>query len=274
MIVAGDHAELNEHLNAYLDGELDAALQERVAAHLASCEHCRRDLAQLSATRQALAALSPLRAPRPFTVTAPARPARAPWLERLLPWGWRLGALASAACLIVAVLSALPGAPAQSSLSSVDVRVGSAERTTSAAEARPGPAGASPATGSAALRAPQAQSQPAAPASAGVAADKASGAAAGAAPAASPPAAAAPAQGTTVGAATARDNAVQSVASAQSGRPESASVAPEEARPAPAAAVAFSPSSRATPYAAAAAWLAGAVVLAVLSAIAFSVTRR
>jgi hypothetical protein len=106
------HAELNDELNAYLDGELAADARARVDAHLTTCAVCQVELDQLRATRGALQALAPLRAPRPFTLEAPApsdqgaRAARAgrgvlDWLG----WVWRLGSLATAACLLMALLT-------------------------------------------------------------------------------------------------------------------------------------------------------------------------
>src|SRR4051812_28843882 len=115
MTTVSEHAELNEHLNAYLDGALDQATLRRLERHLQTCELCRADLDQLRLTRDALRALPALRAPRPFTVpVAPApaavRPA-APWLA----WAWRLGSLGAAACLLLAVVTSFAAAPGLSS---------------------------------------------------------------------------------------------------------------------------------------------------------------
>jgi len=46
-------------LSAYLDGELDPARRRQVAAHLATCASCARELAQLQAGDEALASLQP-----------------------------------------------------------------------------------------------------------------------------------------------------------------------------------------------------------------------
>jgi hypothetical protein len=116
MTNAPEHAELNDLVNAYLDGELDAAERARLETHLSACAACRLELEQLRATRGALRALPPLRAPRPFTIAAPAREAHPPaglaagWL-RPLAWTWRLGSVAAAACLIMAWIAAGPVAP-------------------------------------------------------------------------------------------------------------------------------------------------------------------
>lgn len=47
-------------LNAYLDGELPKNLRESVAAHLESCEHCRKELEQLKRTVALVKSLAPL----------------------------------------------------------------------------------------------------------------------------------------------------------------------------------------------------------------------
>lgn len=106
-----EHTQLSDQLNAFLDGELDERWRASVEAHLAACKVCRRDLKELRATRTALRALAPRRAPRPLTieVPAPAQPALLP-LERqagrvaALGWAWRLGSLGTAACLLIAWL--------------------------------------------------------------------------------------------------------------------------------------------------------------------------
>src|SRR5687767_4328024 len=97
---APQHDELSEELNAYLDSQLDAAREAEVAAHVAACGDCARELAELRATRGALRDLSMLRAPRTFVVAAP-EPAVPRW-QGLLAWGWRLGSVASAACVLIA----------------------------------------------------------------------------------------------------------------------------------------------------------------------------
>jgi hypothetical protein len=107
MTVAPEHAELNEQLNAYLDGGLEEPTRWRLAGHLAVCEVCREELAQLDQTRAALRALPTLRAPRPFTIPVPVASGPAPrsvfpWLA----WVWRFGSLATAACLLLAMVSA------------------------------------------------------------------------------------------------------------------------------------------------------------------------
>lgn len=51
------HDALEPLLSAYLDGELDPARRRQVAAHLAACAICTRELAQLQAGDAALAGL-------------------------------------------------------------------------------------------------------------------------------------------------------------------------------------------------------------------------
>lgn len=53
------HETLGPLLSAYLDGELDPAHHRRVAAHLATCAICTRELADLRAGDEALAGLQP-----------------------------------------------------------------------------------------------------------------------------------------------------------------------------------------------------------------------
>ncbi len=56
--------EVQDHLSAWLDGELAPEVQAEVAEHLESCDACLRELAQLEALEQSLAAL-PAPAPPP-----------------------------------------------------------------------------------------------------------------------------------------------------------------------------------------------------------------
>jgi len=53
------HETLEPLLSAYLDGELDPVRRRRVAAHLATCALCTRELAQVQAGDEALASLQP-----------------------------------------------------------------------------------------------------------------------------------------------------------------------------------------------------------------------
>lgn len=75
-----DPAEL---LNAYLDGELDAAEQARVEAYLADSGEARAQLAGLAEIRTALRDLPPLDPPRPLV--GPVSPSAAGWVRRAVP---------------------------------------------------------------------------------------------------------------------------------------------------------------------------------------------
>lgn len=95
--------EVQDHLSAWLDGELPPEASARVDRHLEACDACRRELAKLEALEQALAAL-PAPAPAPGlaarVLSRRRRPARR---------GWQSVALA--ACLVVGM--ALGGALAR-----------------------------------------------------------------------------------------------------------------------------------------------------------------
>ncbi|MEW6388648.1 MAG: zf-HC2 domain-containing protein [Thermodesulfobacteriota bacterium] len=49
--------EVQEHLSAWLDGEVDRALGPKIAAHLEGCSLCQGELAQLSRLDEALGSL-------------------------------------------------------------------------------------------------------------------------------------------------------------------------------------------------------------------------
>jgi hypothetical protein len=115
-----DHAALNDELNAYLDGELDAARRLEVEQHLAVCPVCPGELTQLRVARTALQAQPLLRAPRSFAIldiepgplpTAQSASGGGGW-QRFLTWGWRLSSVGAAACVLIATLqlAAQPGA--------------------------------------------------------------------------------------------------------------------------------------------------------------------
>jgi anti-sigma factor RsiW len=53
------HESLEPLLSAYLDGELDPVRRRKVAAHLATCPICTKELAHLQAGDEALAGLQP-----------------------------------------------------------------------------------------------------------------------------------------------------------------------------------------------------------------------
>lgn len=95
----------DEELNAYIDGELDAAARARVEAHLESCAACREAVDELRTVSQALQALPRAQAPRSFALREadvepmPAR--QAGWLAGATPL---LGGVATVAFLAFFVL--------------------------------------------------------------------------------------------------------------------------------------------------------------------------
>ena len=102
-----------EELSAYLDHELDAAGQTRVAEHVAGCDDCRARLDGLRQAAYAIRAL-PMETPaRTFTIPAERRQS-----FRWAPVGW-LGGAAAAVLIIVAGATQLhfhgPGTTASSS---------------------------------------------------------------------------------------------------------------------------------------------------------------
>lgn len=77
-------------VSAYIDSALDAADEERVRAHMPSCEVCQAEYREIQATRQMLRALPVQAPPRVFTLTEEMVGVRAgvaagpSWLSRLL----------------------------------------------------------------------------------------------------------------------------------------------------------------------------------------------
>ena len=96
-----------EELSAYLDHELDASDQARVAEHVASCAACQARLDGLRQTAYAIRGL-PLETP-PRTFTVPAKPQR-PW--SWAPVGW-VGGVAAAMLVIVVGATQLHSSPLQ-----------------------------------------------------------------------------------------------------------------------------------------------------------------
>jgi negative regulator of sigma E activity len=92
-----------EELSAYLDHELDATAQARVAEHVSGCAECTRRLEGLRETVYAVRAL-PMEAPtRTFTIPAERRQS-----FRWAPVGW-LGGAAAALLIIVVGVNQLHG---------------------------------------------------------------------------------------------------------------------------------------------------------------------
>ena len=93
-----------EELSAYLDHELDAGAQARVAEHVAGCAECTRRLSGLRETVSAVRAL-PMETPaRTFTIPAQRRQS-----FRWAPVGWVGGAAAAALLIIVVGVNQLHG---------------------------------------------------------------------------------------------------------------------------------------------------------------------
>jgi len=63
------HHRFRDQLSPYLDDELAPARREALERHLASCDACRRELADLSAAVRALRELPSVDVPRSFTLT-------------------------------------------------------------------------------------------------------------------------------------------------------------------------------------------------------------
>jgi hypothetical protein len=92
-----------EELSAYLDHELDARAQARVAEHVAGCSECTRRLNGLRETVYAVRALPMVTPIRTFTIPAERRQS-----FRWAPVGW-LGGAAAALLIIVVGVNQLHG---------------------------------------------------------------------------------------------------------------------------------------------------------------------
>ncbi len=88
--------KVQDHLSAWLDGELAPEVAAAIARHLESCAGCCRELAQLEALEQALGALPPAALPPGLPEKVGARLPRPP--RR----GWQ--SLALAASLVLGIL--------------------------------------------------------------------------------------------------------------------------------------------------------------------------
>ncbi|MFW6127084.1 MAG: anti-sigma factor family protein [Thermodesulfobacteriota bacterium] len=87
--------EVQEHLSAWLDGEIPDELEPRLAEHLAACPVCQAELAALNRLDAALAGLE---APGPPRGLAAGVLRRLPW--RTPAW---VRSLALAACLLLGI---------------------------------------------------------------------------------------------------------------------------------------------------------------------------
>jgi anti-sigma factor RsiW len=102
-----------DELSAYLDNELDAAAQERIAAHLAGCPDCEARLEGLRRTAYAIRALPLETPPRSFTVPEQRRQG---W--NWAPAGWIASAAAAVLVIVVGINQLHPGAGGTASTSS------------------------------------------------------------------------------------------------------------------------------------------------------------
>lgn len=106
------HRRTRRQLSPYLDGMLSVHESRRVQAHLAQCQACRDELAELQATVQSLTELPLVESPRSFALTA--APRRAEALRpaaRPLEFGLRLATAAAAFVLAVVAVGDLVGVP-------------------------------------------------------------------------------------------------------------------------------------------------------------------
>jgi anti-sigma factor RsiW len=109
-----------EELSAFIDNELDAAAQARVAEHVAGCHDCQARLDGLRQTAHAIRGLPMETPPRSFTVPEQRRPSR-----RWAPVGW-IGSGAVALLLIAVGIHNLhlPAGSAATSTSTISGGLG------------------------------------------------------------------------------------------------------------------------------------------------------
>jgi predicted anti-sigma-YlaC factor YlaD len=93
-----------DDLSAYLDHELEAGEQARVAEHVAGCRDCQARLDGLRQTAYAVRGLPQETPPRPFRI--PEAPARRSW--SWAPVGW-IGGVAAAMVIVIVGVQHLPG---------------------------------------------------------------------------------------------------------------------------------------------------------------------
>jgi len=140
-----------EELSAFIDNELDAAAQARVAEHVAGCHDCQARLDGLRQTAHAIRGLPMETPPRTFTIPAQHRQAR-----RWAPVGW-IGSGAVALLLIVIGIQNLhlPAGPSATSGSTSTISGGLAAN----APATPSQKGAAEPLAAPAASSPQYDSQ-------------------------------------------------------------------------------------------------------------------
>src|SRR5882724_7274025 len=78
--------DIQPELSAYVDGELPSSLRGEVDAHVASCPHCQKELAELQALAAGMTALPKLRTPPRFLAEVHGKIAR---LDRPEALTWR-----------------------------------------------------------------------------------------------------------------------------------------------------------------------------------------
>ena len=104
------HRRIRRQLSPYLDGMLSARGSRRLEAHLAQCQACRDELAELQATVRALAELPLAEAPRSFALAAAPAPVVRPPARRV-EFGLRLATAAAAFVLAVVLVGDFAGLP-------------------------------------------------------------------------------------------------------------------------------------------------------------------
>jgi len=106
------HRRTRRQLSPYLDGVLSVQESRRLEAHLAQCQTCRDELAELRATVQTLAELPLAEAPRSFALTAAPRRIEVPRpAAGRLEFGLRLATVTAAFVFAVVAFGDLLGVP-------------------------------------------------------------------------------------------------------------------------------------------------------------------